>query len=139
MPESDTESPAASPPPVRVVLSGLPQLLAGILKATIHRHPDLALVDVIPEGDLGWDDQRSIAADVVLRGAHDPADGTAAREILYAAPNVRVLQVTASGDDTVVFELRPRRAFLGELSPDQLVDAIRSRIPGNAEWEELEV
>jgi len=119
----------APTPRTRIVLCGLPRLLADILRATIADHPDLELAGELVGHESPWDDPRTQTADVVLHGSGNGADQETARALLYATPRSRVFQLTASGADTYVYELRPERTFLGELSPQELVDAIKSRGP----------
>lgn len=117
---------------IRIVLCGLPRLLADILRDTISGHPDLELVGELIGRDSPWDELQGLSADVVLHGSDNGVDQVAARQLLYAAPRIRVFQLAARGADAYVYELRPHRTFLGELSPQELVDSIRSNAAGDA-------
>ena len=61
--------------------------------------------------------------DVVVLGRDDP---TFASTLLKNYPGITVLAVCGEGSASWLYELRPHRIELGEVSPEQLVDAIRT-------------
>jgi len=65
-------------------------------------------------------------ADVVI--LNEPAIGPSQnyQELLYSRPHLRVLSITSDGRHFFLHKLRPVRAALGEVSPESLVQAIRS-------------
>jgi hypothetical protein len=75
-----------------------------------------SLIDVVDEHD----------ADVVLFGHRSPRLPRECRELLEARPLVKLMLVSAEGRRTTLHELRPHREPLGEVSPVELVEAIRS-------------
>ena len=54
----------------------------------------------------------------------DPAEG--ARELLSRWPGSRALLIAAHGHQIFKYDLQPRGVDLGEMSPEQLVQAIRA-------------
>ena len=72
------------------------------------------------------------------RASHAPADVLIARagslerdeviSLLYRRPRMRVITVEELGPQAYMFELRPERVDLGELSPNRLVDIVRESV-----------
>src|SRR5205823_1611243 len=99
-------------------------LLREIVRGTIVREPDLQIVaehDVVDVGEAVARD----APDFVIVGS-DGADEERVRELVSSAPGVRALQVHSDGKESVLYELRPHRVSLGEISSDTLLRAIRA-------------
>ena len=66
-------------------------------------------------------------ADVVILGSNDPVESANKYdELLYRHSHLTVIETAEPGHHESLYELRPRRALLGELSPLILLDAIRS-------------
>lgn len=64
--------------------------------------------------------------DVVVVGVGDAEPAERARGLLVRWPGSHVLMLTARGHRVLRYELLPRGVDLGEMSPDQLVQAIRT-------------
>lgn len=69
---------------------------------------------------------RATEPDVVVVSMPRIEGSQAGREWLEEWPHARVLVIETSGRRSVIFELRPHATPLGELSPSQIVDVIRS-------------
>ncbi len=80
--------------------------------------------DGSPASELDWED-----VDVIITGRDDPQ--WASRLMLRHA-ETRVLALTGGGREGLLYELRPHRIALGEVSPRQLVAEIRGRHPLDA-------
>jgi hypothetical protein len=65
-------------------------------------------------------------ADMVIVGAQEPENFALARALLRAWPRVKVLVVANEGCNAVMYRLRPHQVSLGELSPQELLAAIRA-------------
>jgi chemotaxis response regulator CheB len=68
---------------------------------------------------------RELDPDVAIVGTDNPDDRTAAADLLFALPPLRVLMVASTGRSAFMYELRPHRTALGELSAPELMQAIR--------------
>jgi hypothetical protein len=66
---------------------------------------------------------RSAAADALIV-REDSCDEEEIRGLLAELPGVRILAIAANGASGSLYELRPHRVRLGELSPQALVDAV---------------
>jgi hypothetical protein len=76
--------------------------------------------------------------DVLVCGALDAFDATRPRELLQLLPSSRVLMMAHSGRQAVLFELRPTRLALREVSMQSVIEAIRNTPEINA-WDEVEL
>lgn len=101
----------------------MPPLLRDVVRDAIAREPDL---DVVAEREV--ESLRDVVdqdeADFVIVGT-DTASKTV-RSVVGAGCGIRALEVHSDGKESVLYELRPHRVSLGEISPDTLVQAIRA-------------
>jgi len=105
-------------------------LLREIVREAIVREPDLDLVAEHEDVDV-----RAIVAlhdpDFVIVG-EDAASEQDVRAIVGEGRGLRALEVQSDGGESVLYELRPHRIALGEISSDTLVRAIRAVPAWNA-------
>lgn len=113
----------------RILLADMPRMLFDIVAEVLHGQPDMEVVEAEPGSVLELAGRAR--ADVVIMGADDP---TIASELLAAHPRVKLLAVTGADGECWLYELRPQRISLGEVSPTSLVDEIRRRAPMAAWW-----
>jgi hypothetical protein len=107
----------------RVILVGLPRLLEEIVTAAIVAEDDLVLIGSF--GDASNVLNGSLEADVAVTGEH-AADGVVA--LLRSAPRIKILSLALDGKSAWLCELQPVRFSLGELSPAELVAALRGAV-----------
>ncbi len=100
--------------PVRVAVVDLPQMMSEIVKDILDQAPDVA---VLPASD--WDD-----ADVVILAAENEELPATGRTQLARHPAAKVLTIDRHGRDAYLYELRPHRTPLGEVSAGTLLAAI---------------
>jgi hypothetical protein len=109
--------------PTRIVFVDLKPLTRGVMRALFDRHPGRVAV----VGEFG--------ADVALGAALDRGGGelviveSEAAEaqiepLLRTHPHARILGIENDGRRSFLWELRPHRSALGEVSPDALLDAL---------------
>lgn len=111
---------------VRILLVSMPALLRDILVQTLEVQLDMEVV-----GDLGGGiellvDAGHTRADVVVLGLEQMDLPGIATNLLAEYPHLSVLAVTTDGRAASLFELRPRKTSIGDVSPQGLVDAIRA-------------
>jgi hypothetical protein len=108
----------------RIVLIDMAPLLRDIVREAIVREPDL---DIVAEHDEI--DVRSAVElddpDFVIVGENAAAQQDI-RKLVGARRGLRALEVRSDGRESVLYELRPHRISLGEVSSDTLVRAIRA-------------
>lgn len=103
---------------IRVAISDLPGVLRDVIAMTVMRAPDMALVGGDPEG--GFD---------VLIELHDRREALErVPELLVRRASSSVVGVAERGHESVLWELRPEHVSLNELTPDELLAAIRASV-----------
>ena len=100
-------------------------MLQDILVDSISTEPDMHLMrerseTAAPHAEGG------ATPDVVIVGAAGPGEAQNAGAMLSRWPLSRVLMVSISGARAALYELQPHRTELGEMSPRELVHAIRA-------------
>lgn len=110
--------------PIRVALVALPRLLRDIMTQAIG---DDEGISIVGEYDA-CDDWRIAAtgAEVVLVSVDASRSLDTCDELLYRAPRTRVVAVEGDRGRVTVCQLRPERVPMGELSPREVVEAIRA-------------
>jgi DNA-binding NarL/FixJ family response regulator len=109
----------------RIVLVDMPPLLREIVRETLAREPDL---DVVAEYEAGVDVRRAVDdadADFVIVGADATARASVA-SVVCGQRGTRAIEVRSDGRESVLYELRPHRVSLGEISPETLLRTIRT-------------
>jgi DNA-binding NarL/FixJ family response regulator len=109
----------------RIVLIDMSPLLREIVRETVAREPDL---DVVAEHDAGADLRAAVerdGADFVIVGSEATAHA-AVHSLVAADIGVRALELQSDGKESVLYELRPHRVPLGEISPETLLRTIRA-------------
>lgn len=105
-------------------------LLREIVRETLVREPDLEVVaEHAADVDLS-SAVESADADFVIVGSEALAHACV-RSVVAADLGVRALELHEDGKEGVLYELRPHRVSLGEISPEALLHAIRE-VP---DWE----
>jgi hypothetical protein len=102
-------------------LLDLPQMMSEIVKDILDQAEDIAVVEASERGD----------ADVVILAADRDDLPAVGRTQLERRATVRVITITRHGRTGYLYELRPHRTPLGEVSADNLLAAIRTRA---ADW-----
>jgi hypothetical protein len=101
----------------------MPRILREIIEQAVADEPDMEIVGVEGRDVPLRQAVESTRADFVMAGA-DYDLGEVAR-VLDERPRLRVLAVAGDGREAFLYELRPTRTPLGEVSPQTIVDAIR--------------
>jgi DNA-binding NarL/FixJ family response regulator len=113
---------------IRVLLWGMPAMLVNIIADTISSQQDMDVVSGADATASLADAAAQANADVVIlvrNGEHERAHY---RDLLYAHSRLKVIEISGEGRYGALYELRPRRIALGELSPPRLIDAVRTSV-----------
>ena len=123
-------------PKIHVLIHDTPTMLRDILEQAISNQPDMEVI-LEPTATEPAPDDRQASPDVVVPdvvvmdvGDSDPREG--ARALLFRWPGSHALMIAAHGHKVLEYALEPRGVDLGEMSPDQLIQAIRSA--ARPEW-----
>lgn len=112
--------------PISVITAELPGLLHDIVDAVLESAGDIRLIgQAANHGEL-LALARQLSPDVVIMGLDESGPPGAGWDLYINNPLLRVLGIVGEGRQTFVYELRPHRTPLGELSPETLVAAVRS-------------
>jgi DNA-binding NarL/FixJ family response regulator len=111
--------------PIRIVLAEMPRKLHDIIEAMVAPHVDLEIVAELVARDGLPSVVASTQADVVILGLSGAEAPSVVDAFLYQCPKVKVLALTTDGRGIYVRELRPNEVALGDLSPEDLLEAIR--------------
>ena len=113
----------------RILIFGLQQMMHEIIENAVLGHPGFEVVNS-DRGALA-DAVEQCHADAVITGDDDPK---LAGALLERHPRLKVLAVVADGREALLYELRPRRDSLGELSPVALLEALGSACDFRPRW-----
>jgi len=107
-----------------VVVIGLPELLAGIVRTIVADRQHLRLAAVLPAGTRLEAAARDNGADVLVamsRGQRE--DRAAIGALLERLPRLRAIALHDHGRSAVVYELRPQLTTLEDVSAGRLLEA----------------
>ena len=109
--------------PTRILLVGTPGLLRDIVRELVASCVGAEVVGLLDDVTGLSDFVRALEPDVVIVG--DVEDAAAVRAFLARRARPRTLVIARDGTTTFLYELRPFRTDLGELSPEGLLRALR--------------
>ena len=102
----------------------MPRILREIIRQSLSVQPDMQIVgeftgavSLLPAVDQS-------GADFVIVGV-DEMNVDDVRFVLQERPHIKILAVGGDGKSAALYELRPNKVSLGEVSPDSLVRVIR--------------
>ena len=107
---------------IRVALISMRPKLRDILSDAVAREKDMQLIPCHPGLAASAATAR---ADVLVCEIEDPVDAEVPTRLLHAAPRARVLMIAEAGDRAALYELRPTKKVLLNVSMHQVIDAIR--------------
>ena len=113
--------------PVRIVVVGMPALLREMTRDVIAAQPWATVVAEYDSPVPLADAVRSTGANLVLVG-DGPGVEDQATALLTSARSVGIFAISDDGRESVLYELRPNKEPLGEVSAERLVDAIRAAV-----------
>jgi DNA-binding NarL/FixJ family response regulator len=106
-----------------VLIRDASTMLRDIIEQAISNQPDMEVIlEPVPPARVAADQM----PDVVLVAVSDSDPGEGARALLVRWPTSHALMIAEHGHQVLMYDLQPRRVELGEMSPAQLVEAIRS-------------
>jgi uncharacterized protein YgbK (DUF1537 family) len=119
---SDNRRTLASVNRIRVGMMNVRPRLRDIIVDAVRNESDVELMSIELQSER---DLESAGVDVLIVGTAEPEDLELPVRMLYAAPRMSVLMIAASGCGAVLYELRPRKQSLGDVTAAGLIAAIR--------------
>ncbi|HKP27922.1 MAG TPA: hypothetical protein VJU15_00870 [Gemmatimonadales bacterium] len=113
---------------VHVVLAGLPRMLAEIVRRVLGEAQDLDVVDLSLSSDGLADSLAYHEADVLVTGLRPNQSIERFASLLRSHPSLRIFALEGDGRRAILYELQPHTVPLGDVSPEGLIDAIRSTV-----------
>jgi DNA-binding NarL/FixJ family response regulator len=112
--------------PIRILLAARPRMLLDMFMDIVAPHADMLVAGTLQDTANIGAAVKKARADVVILA--QPAIGPPEnyRELLYSHPHLRVLSITSDCRQFFLHTLQPVCAALGEVSPESVVQAIRS-------------
>ncbi len=110
----------------RIVLAGISRMLSDIITDVVTSQADMEMVGMVADPGMLATTVAEADADVVVLGVPDAELPSEYTMLLGARPQTRLLGVSGDGRRAFLYELRPHRSALGEVSPQALVEAIRA-------------
>ncbi len=122
---------------IRVMVVTVPRMLRDIIIKLLTRHDDIDVADDVRDVDELIDQMRRKPADVVVLGLEESEMPEIGRVLLDEYPEIALLGVASDGRKVFLYELRPYKVPLGEISPEELANVIQQRrsspLPGHRE------
>jgi DNA-binding NarL/FixJ family response regulator len=116
-----------------VLLAEMPRMLQNIVTDLVTSQPDMVVAGPPADYAALADVVARTQADAVVVARRDRAAPEEFRRLLFAQPRVKLITIAADGRRATLHELRPVTVALGEVSADELVDAIRAAVRGDTE------
>ncbi len=101
-------------------------MLCDIITDVVAHQSDMEVLGMLPDRATLVMTALATRAEVVVLGLPDGELPDECAKVFDADPHIRVLGVVADGRRAFLYELRPQRLALGEISPHGLVEAIRA-------------
>jgi chemotaxis response regulator CheB len=111
---------------LRIIVVDMPRLVRDMIERAIVAEPDMALSAVLESPRQLAQVARAERPHFVILGITGKTLPTECREMLSEQPTIRLLGIEATAGDGHLYELRPHREPLGEITPSHVVAAIRA-------------
>jgi len=106
-------------------------MLCDIIEHAVKNESDMVVVGELTDRSYLATTARATEADVIILQLDDSELPAECGALFDARPRIRLLGVAGDGRRTFLYDLRPQRTALGEVSPQRLVDAIRAAVPSD--------
>jgi chemotaxis response regulator CheB len=108
----------------RILIAGFPRLMTDILEHVVAKDPALSVVGTSDDASLATEARRT-RADVLLVAQRAPDERDSLASLLHSRPRMKVVTIVASGESGALYELRPHRTVISEITTQSLSEAIR--------------
>ncbi len=112
----------------RVLLWDMPTMMHDIILQLLMKESDFQVAAPTDKSSTLLDASKKYRPDIVVTSCGEDEANTTYRDLLLECPRLKVLDVRSDGRKGYLYELRPERKQLGELSPESLVTAIREAV-----------
>ncbi len=113
----------------KIVVAGLKPLVADMVDTAVDGQADMDVVARLGSLRELADVAQLAKADAVIVGLRRRGLPDACHQVLLANPHARVLGVAQGDGRAYLYLLRPDEVELGEVTPEEMVEAIRAQEP----------
>ena len=114
---------------IRVLLVRMPKMLLDILSRIVASELDMVVAGWVENDEDLLAATRRTRANVIVVGQAAEDERQNYAPLLLSRQKLRVVAITGDGKTGSLYELRPQRVPLGEMSADALCNAIRGHSP----------
>ena len=115
---------------IRVLLVDLTAMLREIVKGVLEAEPTVDVVGELAAGEPLLPAVEKTDAEVVIFATDQRDLSPDGYDLLDARPRTKVLALVGDGREAFLYELRPSREALGELTPWGLIEALHAHRVG---------
>ena len=112
---------------IRTLVVTVSPLLTDLVTAVLQPRLPLDVIDVLPSRERLVEQLRELAPDLVLLGLLGAETDACARPLLAALPSARFVVLAANGQHAWLYEMRPHRSALTDVSVSGLTAAMAAR------------
>jgi DNA-binding NarL/FixJ family response regulator len=112
---------------IRILLARMPKMLLDILSHVVASEFDMMVAGLVEDDEDLLAAARRTRANVLLVEQTAEDEREKYRSLLLGRPKLKVVAVSGNGRTGKLYELRPHRVLLGEMSADALRRAIRGQ------------
>ena len=109
----------------RILLWDMPTMMHDIILELLTRESDFQVAAPADKTSSLLDASKKYRPDVIVTSFGEDRANITYRDLFLECPRVKVLDVRSDGRNGYLYQLRPERKRLGEVSPESLVTAIR--------------
>jgi hypothetical protein len=110
---------------IRILLAGMPRLMADIVAFGLAAEPDMLIVGSVEAVDALAVAVDATRPDFLVVGVDGEDLPVQCGPVLAEQPELRVLGIEQDRVEAGLYELRPHRVALGVMSPEELAATIR--------------
>jgi DNA-binding NarL/FixJ family response regulator len=113
---------------IQILLVDMPLMLREMIEQAVAAQPDMNVVAAVAAASALVSAARETKPEFVIFGLEDGEDDFPADclEVLEEHPRTKALGIRAAAGLAYLYELRPERTAIGEVSPDDIVTTIRT-------------
>jgi DNA-binding NarL/FixJ family response regulator len=111
---------------IRLVLASMPPLLGAIVRETLAGQRDIEILAEVADLEQVLTVVRHTGASVAILGSMPDDPRALVHELLTHHPWLHVVMLTSDARTAVVHSLQPRASAIADISPQALLDAIRT-------------
>ena len=109
-------------------MAGLPPLLRDIVSSAVADEPDMEIIGEFVDCTRVLETDVELVPDVIVLGVSVGEMADYCRRILFRFPRAKILALDGDGKSVSLYDLRPHKVPVGEVSPQELVEAIRTAV-----------